>query len=191
MGLHFAQFGGLPVRALMLLLTLASCLAILSGNWIWLSRRASSPRRKLSRLTVGVGAGAWVAFGALLFASRALPMSWPKRGGAEELIFFASLAACMAWAGVVRDERTLWWKQLALAAVLWGATPVLAALHSTAGVFGARPRDPTVIGVDLALLAFGVGLAATAWAFRPASAPAATSVSPLTARARSSEVFRA
>lgn len=176
MGLHFAQYGGLPVRVLMLLLTLASCLAILSGNWIWLSRRASSPRRKLSRLTVGVGAGAWVAFGALVFASRALPMSWALRGSAEEVVFFASLAACMLWAGLVRDERTLWWKQLALAAALWVVTPVLAAMHSTAGLFGSGPRDATVLGVDVAFLLCGLGLAATAWALSPASLRAPASI---------------
>lgn len=176
MGLHFAQFGGPPVRVLMLLLTLASCLAILSGNWIWLSRRASSPRRKLSRLTVGIGAGAWVAFGALLFASRALPMSWAQRGEAEELVFFAALAACMIWAGLVRDERALWWKQLALAAVLWMTTPLLAAMHSSAGVFGGGPRDATVIGVEVVILLFGVGLGAAAWALRPASSVAPASI---------------
>ncbi len=176
MGLHFAQFGGMPVRIVLLLLTLASCLAILSGNWIWLARRASSPRRKLSRLTVGVGAGAWVAFGALLFASRALPLNWAKRGGAEEIIFLGALVLCMIWAGVVRDERTLWWKQLAVAAALWIPVPFLAAMHSSAGVFGGGPRDTVVVGVDVALLLVGAGLAVSAWAFRPTSSVAPASI---------------
>lgn len=180
MGLHFAQFGGLPVRVSLLLLTLASCLAILSGNWLWLSRRSASPRRKLSRLTVGVGAGAWVAFGALLFASRALPLTLAKRGTVEELLFLGALVACMVWAGVVRDERTLWWRQLAVAAGLWLAVPFLAAVHSTAGLFGAGPRDATVVGVDVTLLLCGVGLAVTSWAFRPTSSRARPA--PLAAR---------
>jgi uncharacterized iron-regulated membrane protein len=166
-GLHFAQFGGLPVRLLFLLLTLASCLTIISGNWVWMSRRGSSPRRKLSRLTVGVGAGAWVAFGVLLAASRALPFTWAPRTQAEELFFFAALGACMLWAAVVRDERALWWKQLGLAAVLWSATPLLAALHSRAGLFGAGPRLPEVLGVDVVVLSLGLGLGVAAFALRP------------------------
>ena len=161
-GLHFAQFGGLPVRLLFLLLTLASCATIISGNWIWTTRRGSSPRRKLSRLTVGVGAGAWVAFGVLLVASRALPLSWSGRTVAEEVLFFAALAGCMGWAAVVREERTLWSLQLGLAAALWAVVPVLSAL-----------RGASLVGVDGVVFFVGAGLGALAWALRPKSHPVA------------------
>ncbi len=164
MGLHFAQFGGAPVRLLFLLLTLASCVTIISGNWIWLSRRASSPHRKVSRLTVGVGAGAWVAFGVLLLASRVLPWSLPHRGHVEELAFFFTLVGCIAWAALVRDERLLWRQQLALAAGLWVVVPVFAALHSSSGLFGAGPRVAEVLGVDVVVLLLGVGLGLSALA---------------------------
>jgi uncharacterized iron-regulated membrane protein len=166
-GLHFAQFGGIGVRLLFLVLTLASCLTIISGNWIWTSRRGASPRRVLSRLTVGVGAGAWVAFGALLVASRALPLSWGHRTHAEELVFFGALVGCVAWATLARDERALWWKQLSLAAAAWVATPMLAALHSSAGLFGRGPRLAEVVGVDVVVLLLGVALGGAALLLRP------------------------
>lgn len=169
-GLHFAQFGGMPVRLLFLILTLASCLTIISGNWIWMTRRAASRRRKLSRLTVGVGAGAWVAFGVLLVASRALPFSWSQRGHTEEILFFVALIACMAWSGLVLDERTVWWKQLALASALWTSTPVLAAMHSSAGLFGHGQRLAEVVGVDVTVFLFGLGLGAMAFALRKPAA---------------------
>jgi uncharacterized iron-regulated membrane protein len=165
-GLHFAQFGGVSVRLLYLLLTLASCAAIISGNWIWMNRRAAGPGRVLSRLTVGVGAGAWVAFGVLLVASRALPFSWSHRGHAEELLFFLALLGCLGWAAFVQEERTLWWKQLLLAAALWVATPLLAAIHSQAGLFGAGPRVSEVLAVDVTVLVLGLALGGVSLALR-------------------------
>jgi uncharacterized iron-regulated membrane protein len=172
-GLHFGTFGGPAVRGLFLALTLAACFTILTGNWIWVARRRQS--RVLARLTVGVGAGAWVAFGALLFASRALPFSLPSRGHVEDALFFVTLAACMTWAAVAKDVAALWWKQLALAAALWGLVPLLASMHSSAGLFGEGPRLPIVLGVDVAVLAIGLGLGTIAWLLAPrvVNAPAA------------------
>jgi uncharacterized iron-regulated membrane protein len=40
-GLHFARFGGLPLRFLYLVRALATCATILTGNWVWLARRES------------------------------------------------------------------------------------------------------------------------------------------------------
>ncbi len=37
-GLHFARFGGLPLRFVLFGLALATCATILTGNWVWLAR---------------------------------------------------------------------------------------------------------------------------------------------------------
>jgi uncharacterized iron-regulated membrane protein len=131
-GLHFAYFGGVTVRMLFLVLTLAGAATLLSGNWVWIARRTQSrANQALARLTAGVGAGSWVAFGALFLASRLLPLEWPNRGATEELIFVGTLALCIVWAFAARDVTGLWWRQLALAAGLFFPVPLLAARWSS------------------------------------------------------------
>lgn len=173
-GLHFARFGGLPLRFLYFALTLAGCGTLLTGNWVWLARRPESRGNEiLARLTAGVGAGTWVATGALFVASRALPFEWERRGAAEELTFLFVLGGCVAWALVAADRRSLWWRQLALAAALLLPVPLLAARCSEAGLFGAGPRLAPVVGVDVGILVTALALGAGAWLLRRAAARAA------------------
>src|SRR6185295_13572050 len=105
-GLHFAHFGGLTLRLLGFVLALGAGATLLTGNWIWLSRRAARGEgvgnRLLQRLTAGVGAGTLVAVSTLFLVSRALPLALPGRGRAEELVFVGALCACVLWAGVSR-----------------------------------------------------------------------------------------
>lgn len=168
-GLHFARFGGLPLRFVFFALALAACATILTGNWVWLSRRAPSRGNEvLRRLTAGVGAGTWVALAALFLASRLYPLDWSGRGAAEELTFLGVLAACIGWALAARDAGALWWRQLALAGALLAPVPLLAARVSSAGLFGAGRRLPEVVAVDVALLILAAALLAGAWALRRA-----------------------
>jgi uncharacterized iron-regulated membrane protein len=175
-GLHVARFGGVGARFLLLGLALATCATILTGNWVWLSRREVRGRgrghRLLARLTVGVGAGSLVAVAAMFLASRALPLHWPRRGLVEELTFLGALALCVAWALAARDARMLWGRQLALAAAFLAPVPVLAARLSDAGLLGDGPRLVDVVGVDVAILAAAAACGATAWAMRRRAAPA-------------------
>jgi uncharacterized iron-regulated membrane protein len=170
-GLHFAQYGGVFVRAVLALLALGTCAVLLTGNWIWLARREASRdglgNRLFARLTVGTGAGAFVAVAALFLASRLLPLDWAPRKSAEELTFVAVLAACIAWALAARRGADLWWQQIGLAGLLLFLSPLLAARWSSAGLFGSRAtRIPSVLGTDLALLVTGIGLTLVAWALR-------------------------
>ena len=162
-GLHFAQYGGVFVRAVLAFLALGTCAVLLTGNWIWLARREASRdglgNRLLARLTVGTGAGAFVAVGALFLVSRLFPLDWAPRKSAEELTFVAVLAACIAWALAARRGANLWWQQIGLAGLLLFLSPLLAARWSSAGLFGSRAaRIPAVLGTDLALLVAGIGL---------------------------------
>jgi len=170
-GLHFAYFGGVTLRVLFFVLTLAGAATLLSGNLVWLARRAKSRANEtLARLTVGVGAGTWVALAALFLASRALPFDWSERGAAEELTFVSALAACILWAFVVRDHTALWWQQFALAACLLVPVPFLAARWSDAGLFGSGPKLAPVVAVDAGLVVVALVLGAGALALRRAGA---------------------
>jgi uncharacterized iron-regulated membrane protein len=169
-GLHFAYFGGPSLRVIFFLLALASCATILTGNWVWLARRARSRGNEvLSRLTVGVGAGTWVALGALFLSSRLYPLDWTWRGAAEEITFLAVLTSCIGWALLVRDGATLWWRQLAVAACLFLPVPLLAARWSVAGLFGPGPHVLSVLGVDIGVLATALALGASAAGLRRAA----------------------
>ena len=170
-GLHFAYFGGMLLRVLFFVLTLAGAATLISGNLVWLARRPQTRANEtLARLTVGVGAGTWVALGALFLASRALPFDWDPRGVAEELTFVGALALCILWAFVVRDPTALWWQQFGLAACLLAPVSLLATRWSNAGLFGSGPGLAPVVAVDVALVAVALALGAGALVLRRVSA---------------------
>lgn len=169
-GLHTVEYGGLAVRFLLFLLAVGGCLMILTGNWIWLERRAArSPSRGtqiLGRLTAGVGAGAIVAFASLVLASRLLPMDWPARTRAEEIVLAATFVACVGAALVTRRSAVTWWRALGLAGAMLLIVPIAALGHSSAGLYGGGPRDATVVGVEIGFTVIGAALVAAALAIR-------------------------
>lgn len=169
-GLHFAHFGGITLRILFFVLALGTCATILTGNWIWLARREGRREgpgnRILARLTVGFGAGTFVAIAALFLASRVFPLDLLGRTKAEELTFIVVLGLCIAWSLAAPDVKSLWWQQLGLAGLLLLPVPVLAARWSDAGLFGAGQKLVTVVAVDVALLLVAAALCASAWALR-------------------------
>lgn len=175
LGLHYAYFGGLAARFLFFALGLATCVTILTGNWIWLARRESRRERRspgnllLAGLTVGVGAGTLVATAALFLTSRLLPFDVRDRGSVEEVVFLSVLVFCIVWACMVENRGALWWQGVGLAGVLLLPVPILAARWSDAGLFGAGPRIGAVVGVDVALLVSSLALIATALALRSLS----------------------
>jgi uncharacterized iron-regulated membrane protein len=176
-GLHYGYFGGTAVRVVLALLAMVGCATILTGNWIWLARRRAAggdvARRAhvLARLTAGVGAGIFVAIGALLVASRMLPFDVVDRGQIEQLIFAGALVGCLAWALFARVSSAVWWQQLALAGALFASLPAWQARLTGAGLLGGGPRIATVVAVDVGLAVAGVALLAVAWVVRRAGAP--------------------
>jgi hypothetical protein len=163
--LHTVHYGGTAVRLLLALLALGGCVTILTGNWLWLLRRAgqapSLGHALLARLTAGVGAGTPVAVASLLLASRWLSWNWPGRGQAEEQILAATFAGCVVWALVCRDTIAVWWQQLSLAAAVLACVPIAATQVSAAGLFGAGPKLDRVVSVELGFLS-AAGLLLTA-----------------------------
>lgn len=165
-GLHTVHYGGLQVRLLLALLGFAGCVTILTGNWIWLERRAARGLRRgdvlLARLTAGVGAGAIVAVCALFLASRLMPMDWLPRLKVEERLLAVTFLGCIGWALAEREPLEAWWRQLLLAASMLAVTPLAARSASQAGLFGAGPKLEPVVGVEIGMYVLASVLLATA-----------------------------
>lgn len=171
--LHYARFDRDVARAALVPLSWAACLTLLTGNWIWLARRArrrgTRGYRALERLTVGAGGGVFVAVAALFVADRALPMDWARRSAGAELVFLAVFVLSVLWALVARDVVGMWWKLLAAAAAGLAAVPVLASRWTFAGLLGRGPNLPAVVSVDVALFGTAAALASLAFVVRRAS----------------------
>lgn len=160
-GLHYADFNGMPLRFFFVLLTLGTCATLLSGNWIWLTRRDAGARGHsfLARLTAGVGAGVILAIAGLFLLSRLIPLDIPRRILIEEAGFATLLVGCVVWAWLTSDVNSLWWKQLGLSALAFLVTPLAARQVTDAGLFGSGPRIIPVVAVDVTLLVIGAALA--------------------------------
>lgn len=165
-GIHYGYFGGLGMRVALALLALAGCVTILSGNCLRLARRKAEDRHVLARLTAGAGAGIFVAIGAVLVASRALPMGLAGRQLVEQAVLAGALVGCVAWALRARAPGAVWVQQLALAGGLFASVPLWAARLSPAGLLGGGPSVAAVRGVEVGFVVVGAALLATAWLLR-------------------------
>jgi uncharacterized iron-regulated membrane protein len=181
-GLHFAQFGGYPMRWLYFLCGLASCAMIASGVVLFTVKRrrkyaAEAPLgRALYRLVEGLNlatiGGLALACVGLLWANRLLPVELSGRSGWELSAFFGIWLASLLH-GLVRPYLQAWREQLWLAALLCAALPLLDAL-SAAPLHDLARGDRMRVGVDLVGLALGLLLAYCAWRVgRPAPLPTA------------------
>ncbi|AXM95511.1 PepSY-associated TM helix domain-containing protein [Pseudomonas plecoglossicida] len=126
-GLHFAQFGGYPMRWLYFVCGVISCVMIASGLVLFCVKRgrkyaaAESPGHRGYRLAevcnVGFVAGLLLACVGLLWASRLLPMDLTQREAWEVRAFFAVWLLALLHASL-RPARRAWVEQLAMTALL-------------------------------------------------------------------------
>jgi uncharacterized iron-regulated membrane protein len=187
-GLHTVEYGGIVARWLLFVLALGGCATLLTGNWIWIERRAAAQpsfgTALLAKLTAGVGVGCFAALAALLLSSRLLPLDWPNRIQLEELAMAGMLGFWIAWAFFAKSSRALWWRGLAVAGALLCCVPIAATQHSARGLFGAGPGLSLVVTVDAILLGAGLLLLATAYLLRRAHVRQRQPALPYEARAR-------
>ncbi|PAA26053.1 PepSY-associated TM helix domain-containing protein [Pseudomonas fragi] len=150
-GLHFAQFGGYPMRWLYFICGLISSAMIASGLVLFTVKRrrkyASEGRvaqvlyRLVEAINVTVMAGLSLACISLLWGNRLLPSGMTERADAELNVFFGMWALSFAHA-LLRPRMQAWREQLGLAGGLCLALPLLSvftvnrpwALHSSMGV---------------------------------------------------------
>lgn len=163
-GLHFAQFGGYPMRWLYFLCGLVSCVMIASGLVLYTVKQRRQARstgqlrflRGVEAINVAVVAGLALACVALLWGNRLLPAELAGRGGWELRLFFAVwlLTLLHAW---LREPLQAWREQLGVAALLALALPLLDLL-STPGA-----ADVTRLELDASVVVLGLLLVWAAW----------------------------
>ncbi|WP_022835675.1 PepSY-associated TM helix domain-containing protein [Salisaeta longa] len=111
--LHFAAVGGRALDLLFLLLALASCVVILTGNFTWLEARKRQDRwthALMARATAGVATGLLPATALLFLAMRFLPTDAAPALTAGP-VFFGGWALALLYAlaqpNVARTHRQL------------------------------------------------------------------------------------
>ncbi|EMD99732.1 MULTISPECIES: PepSY domain-containing protein [Stutzerimonas stutzeri subgroup] len=159
-GLHFAQFGGYPMRWLYFLCGMVSCAMIATGLLHFCIKRrrkyaeqsAASQRfhRLVESLNLAVVVGLSLACIGLLWANRLLPVQLAQRGEWEVRVFFLIWMVALAHA-LWRPTLRGWAEQLALLALLCVTLPLLNMV--TAG--GAPWADPTRLWLELTCVTMG------------------------------------
>jgi uncharacterized iron-regulated membrane protein len=163
-GLHFAQFGGYPMRWLYFVCALVSTAMIGTGLVLFCVKR----RRKYASASVSAQrwykvaesfnvafvAGLMLACAGLLWANRLLPVELAQRANWEVKAFFAVWLLSLLHAGL-RPAQRAWAEQLGLAAVLCIGLPVLGALTAQ--------HDPAHRVLEATSVVLGGLLAYAAW----------------------------
>lgn len=129
-GLHFAQFGGYPMRWLYFICGLISCAMIGTGLVLYAVKQRKQAKanpqflRVVESLNVAVIAGLSLACVALLWANRLLPAELAGRQDWELRLFFGiwALGWLHAW---LRKPLFAWREQLSAAALMAFTLPVL------------------------------------------------------------------
>ena len=165
-GMHFAQFGGYPMRWLYFLCGLASCAMIATGLVLFTVKRRRRHDSEgalgallyhvAERLNVAVVAGLSVACIGLLWANRLLPVELAQRGGWEVRVFFLVWLATLGHA-LVRPWLKAWREQLGLAALMCLLLPLFNLLTVNRGEFIHLEVTSVSIGLLLGWCCWKVG----------------------------------
>lgn len=165
-GMHFAQFGGYPMRWLYFLCGLASCAMIATGLVLFTVKRRRRHDSEgaigavlyhvAERLNVSVVAGLSLACIGLLWANRLLPVELAQRGGWEVRVFFLIWLATLGHA-IVRPWLRAWQEQLGLAALLCLLLPLFNVFTVNRGDFIYLEITTVLIGALLGWCCWKVG----------------------------------
>lgn len=127
--LHYGNFGGITLQIIYFLLGLACCYLILSGNLIWLEKRAIN-RKQSSRnlnivraMTLCLSIGVLGSVAACFIATRFLPTEF-ARTDALPYLFATGLFVSFIHAYLLQSNRQVMVQQALFAAVLFATFPI-------------------------------------------------------------------
>ncbi|WP_417776231.1 PepSY-associated TM helix domain-containing protein [Stutzerimonas xanthomarina] len=161
-GLHFAQFGGYPMRWLYFVCGLISCAMIATGLVLYTVKQRKQSKanphfqRVVESLNVAVVAGLALACVALLWSNRLLPAGMADRQNWELRVFFGIWA--LSWLhGWARKPLHAWREQIFASAVLALSLPLLDLMT------GNLTADSMRVSLSVSMVMTGLLLAWTAW----------------------------
>lgn len=170
-GLHVGRFADPFVRLLYVLSSIAGTAMIATGLVLWTAKRRpvrqtrdrpSAGWRLVDALNVGTIVGLPIAMAAFFWANRLLPVELGGRANLEAGCFFLAWLLAIGHAAL-RPSARAWTEQLAIAALLYAALPVVNAATTGSHLGATVPRGDWVLaGFDLTMLASGLLLAWTA-----------------------------
>ena len=142
-GLHFAHFGGLPLRIAYALLGLLGALTLVSGNLMWVARRKRLAQERgvpgrphlFGRLTVGVAGGLAVGTSLLFLTNRLVPIGEPSRTDLEVVAFFGGWALVALGSCAVRSLARCGAATLGASAAMLVLIPLVSAARGLPGLF--------------------------------------------------------
>ncbi|MCS6305574.1 MAG: PepSY domain-containing protein [Nitrospira sp.] len=167
--LHFAQFGGSPIRWLYFIMGSASTLMIATGLILWTAKRQASLTsrtgyRIVEVLNVATVAGLLMAVAAFFWANRLLPLALSDRSHWESHCFFIVWSLCLIHSLLREGSVRAWRDQLYGSACLLVFLPLLNGLTTNSHLMMTVPTAQWAIaGVDLTGLTVGALLG---WAAR-------------------------
>ncbi|VVM79461.1 hypothetical protein PS645_02189 [Pseudomonas fluorescens] len=171
-GLHMGRFADPVLRWLYFFCGLAGTAMIGTGLVIWLGKRQLKhvksgvmpfELRLVEVLNIASMSGLMIGVAAFFWANRLLPAQMPGRSDWEVNSFFLMWGLSLLHA-VVRRGRRAWVEQLALAALVFAALPLLNALTTPYHLgFTLTQGDWAMAGFDLTCLGSGLFFAWAAW----------------------------
>ncbi|KAA0997028.1 PepSY domain-containing protein [Pseudomonas sp. ANT_J12] len=174
-GLHMGHFASPVLRWLYFICGLAGTAMIGTGLVIWLGKRQLKHAksgvmpfelRLVEVLNIASMSGLVIAVAVFFWANRLLSVALAERADWEVNNFFIAWGLSVLHA-LVRRGRTAWVEQLALAAVLFCAVPLLNGLTTPYNVgVSLSQGDWAMAGFDLTCLGSGLFLAWAAWKMR-------------------------
>ena len=171
-GLHMGHFAGPVLRWLYFICGLAGTAMIGTGLVIWLGKRQLKHARSgvmpfelrlVEVLNIASLCGLMIAVAAFFWANRVLPLDMAGRPGWEVNIFFLFWGLSVLHASI-RPGHAAWVEQLALAALMYAALPLMNALTTPYHLATTLPQgDWAMAGFDLTCLGTGAFFAWAAW----------------------------
>ncbi|MGE0796727.1 MAG: PepSY-associated TM helix domain-containing protein [Lautropia sp.] len=178
---HLGRFAGPGFRWLLFLAGVFGTVMVATGLLLWVAKRMPE-RRKRGRtpfghrlvevLNLGTIGGLSVATAGYFWLNRLIPAEQIRRSDLEIQGFFVIWGVCLLHAAIRGSSRG-WREQLAVAAILFAALPVLNPLTGGAGLHETLVRAQwPIAGFDLAMLALAIVHAAALFVLVRRAAPA-------------------